>query len=112
MGADTLGQAADSLAKTDSTAEKADTAQAPVVEKINPPAAPAGPVHFTLYERLVYYRTDIGLGWAYILALLTALLAIVFPLIHMFSNPSTMIRTLIILVVVAVIIGGSLFARI
>ncbi len=86
----------------------ADTAMAPpVVAKIKPPAVKAEPVHLSFYERLVYYSTDIALVWSYILVFITALLAIVFPLIHMFSNPSTMIRTLIILVVIAVVVGGA-----
>ncbi len=110
MGTDTTGQAADTSAMgtMNDTSGMADTAQAPpVVEKVTPPAVQAEPVHFTFFERLVYNKTDIGLGWAYILALLTAIAAIVFPMINMFSNPSTMIRALIILVVVAVIIGGA-----
>ncbi len=111
MGADTVGQAADTSAANkgamaDTT--KADTAQAaPVVEKINPPAVQAEPVHFTIMESLVYHKTDIGLVWAYILTLLTAIIAIVFPLFQMASSPATMIRTLIVLVTVAIIIGGA-----
>ncbi len=112
MGADTVGQAADTSAANNGAmadTTKADTAQAaaPVVEKITPPAVQAEPVHFTLMETLVYHKTDIGLVWAYILTLLTAIIAIVFPLIQMASSPATMVRTLIVLVIVAVIIGGA-----
>jgi hypothetical protein len=112
MGADSLNQAADTTAlgkeaMADTTA--ADTAAAPIaVENINPPAVQqAEPVNFTFYERLVYYKTDIALVWSYLLVLITAVFAVVFPVIHMFSNPATMIRTLIILVIVAVLIGGA-----
>ncbi|HYW95374.1 MAG TPA: hypothetical protein VE870_07295 [Bacteroidales bacterium] len=111
MGTDTVGQAADTTAAGEAAmadTTKADTAAAaPVVEQIAPPAPTPEPVDFTFFESLVYNKTDIALGWAYILFVLTAFISIVFPIIHMFSNPATMVRTLIILVVVAVVIGGA-----
>ena len=107
-----LGQAADTTAAGEgamSDTTEADTAQAaaPVVEKITPPAVEAEPVHFTFFETLVYHKTDIALTWGYILVLLTAINCYCFPIIHMFFNPATMVRTLIVLVVVAVLIGGA-----
>ncbi len=49
------------------------------------------------WEYLVWFRTDIALIWAYILLLITAIAAIVFPLIALFSNPRGLIRLAVVL---------------
>ena len=61
-------------------------------------------VKFTFFEKLIYFKTDISLGWAYILVGITLLLALIFPVIYMFSNKANMIRTLGILAIAAVMI--------
>ena len=83
------------------------TAEAVPPVPIAPPKAPQvkTDVKFTFFEKLVYYKTDVALGWAYILIAVTLLLAIIFPLIFMFSSVKNMIRTLGILVAAAVMVG-------
>jgi len=56
------------------------------------------------WEYLVYFRADIALVWAYILVFLTTLASIVFPLIHVFSNPRGLIRLVLVLAGAAVIV--------
>jgi hypothetical protein len=58
----------------------------------------------TGWEYLVYFRADIALIWAYILVILTMIASIVFPLIHVFSNPKGLIRLVLVLVGAAVIV--------
>lgn len=94
--------AADTSAISDTTQVEQ---QAPVaVETIKP--APE-PVNLTLMEALVYNRTDIALFWGYILLLIAAIFALIFPVIGMFSNPAQLVRTLIGLVVVAGVLFGA-----
>ncbi len=96
--------ASDSLA-SDSLASDSITEVVQVVPLI--PQEPAEPVKvkFSFFEKLVYYKTDISLGWAYILVGITLLLALAFPLVYMFSNTQNMIRTLGILAAAAIVIG-------
>lgn len=60
--------------------------------------------HMSGWEYLVYFRTDIVLVWAYILLLISAISAIVFPLIHIVTNTKALIRFAGVLVAAAVII--------
>ena len=95
---------ADSLADADTTKV---ALQAPVkVEKISTPTQPES-VNFTVMEALVYNKTDIALYWAYILLLIAAIFALIFPIIGMFSSPAQLVRTSIGLVVVAGVLLGA-----
>lgn len=62
-------------------------------------------VRFTFMERLVDSKTDIALGWAYILVFVTLIIAVGFSIVQMFSNTKSLIRGLIGLVAVAILIG-------
>jgi hypothetical protein len=56
------------------------------------------------WERMVWFRTDIALIWAYILVLLTLVASVVFPLISVLSNPKALIRLLAVLAGAAVLV--------
>ena len=56
------------------------------------------------WEYLVWVRTDIALIWAYILVLLTAIAAIVFPLMSIVSNTRALIRFGLVLAAAAVLV--------
>jgi hypothetical protein len=56
------------------------------------------------WEYLVWYRTDILIIWAYVLIILTLIASIVFPLIHVISNPKALIRLVAVLVGAAVLV--------
>ncbi len=107
--------AVDSLAATDETIAEADSAAAPpVVEEVEPiKTATVEKInlrdHMTGWEFLVYNRINFSLGWAYILLLLTALAAVLFPVINLVTNVKALIRTLIILAGAAVLILISYF---
>ncbi len=60
--------------------------------------------HLSTWEYMVWFRTDIALIWAYILLILTAIAAIIFPLISVFANPKGLIRLVAVLAAVAVIV--------
>jgi len=60
--------------------------------------------HLTTWEYLVWFRTDIALFWAYILLLMTAVAAIIFPMITVFSNPRALIRLVGVLAAGAVLV--------
>lgn len=60
--------------------------------------------HLSTWEYLVWFRTDIALMWAYILLLLTAVSAIIFPMISVFSNPRGLIRLVGVLAVAAILV--------
>lgn len=51
----------------------------------------------SVWEYLIWFRTDIALIWAYILLLITAIAALVFPLISVLSNPRGLIRLAVVL---------------
>ena len=106
----------------DSTATAEDLAAAGEVteaESAPPAAPPAAPVAapeaksasevLSGWELLVWNRVDIALAWAYILILLTALAAIVFPLISILTNPKGLIRLALVLVGAAVLVLVSYF---
>lgn len=61
-------------------------------------------VKFSFFEKLVYYKTDIAIIWGYILLGLTLVLALVFPLILMFSSVKNLLRTLGFLAAAAVLV--------
>jgi hypothetical protein len=61
------------------------------------------------WERMVWFRTDIALVWAYILVILTLVAAVVFPLISVLSNPKALIRLLAVLAGAAVLVVISYF---
>lgn len=58
----------------------------------------------SMWEYLVYFRTDIALIWAYILVVITLIASIVFPLISVFSHPKAMIRLVAVLAGAAVLV--------
>jgi hypothetical protein len=89
-------KSADSLAVKDSTA--AAQGQSTMVEN-------AEPVSLTFLEKLAYNQTDIPLMWGYILLLIAMITAVTFPIIYMFKHPTNLLRSLIILVIVAVFVG-------
>ena len=95
---------------TDSTAVEEIAA---VEEEITPPPVAMDPStvdlgdHLSGWELMVYFRTDIAIVWAYILFILTAISAIVFPLISVFSNKKALIRLLVVLVGSAAVIVVS-----
>lgn len=60
--------------------------------------------HLTSWELMVYKRTDYALAWAYILLIITALAALVFPLINVVTNPRALLQTLALLAGAAVLI--------
>lgn len=76
----------------------------PVVEKVTPPSEKEE-VNLTFMETLVYSKTDIALVWAYILIILTLVVALGFSVAFMFSNTRSLIRGLLILVGAAILVG-------
>jgi hypothetical protein len=103
--------ATDSL---DGAMAEADSAAAPVVEAVAPVETMAVHEidlrdHMTGWEYMVYKRTDLALKWAYILLVLTALAAVVFPLINLVTNMKALLRTLMILAGAAVLVLISYF---
>ncbi len=77
-----------------------------VVEEVSTPSEPER-VNLTFIETLVYNRTDIALIWAYILLIIAAIFAVIFPIARMFTNPRMLVRSLIGLVVVAGVLIGA-----
>jgi hypothetical protein len=94
-------QSADSLAN-----DSAKVANIPaVVEEITPVVAEE--VSFTFMEKLVYYKMDIAIIWGYFLLLIAAITAVVFPIAYAIVHPANLVRSLLLLVGVAVLIGVS-----
>lgn len=62
-------------------------------------------VKLSFMERLVHNRTGIAIVWAYILVVMTLLVAVGFSMLQMVSNTRALIKGLIALVVVAVLVG-------
>lgn len=62
-------------------------------------------VRLSFMETLVYNKTDIALIWAYILVIITLLVALVFSIGFMFSNTRSLVRGLVILVGAAILVG-------
>ena len=94
---------AENLAAIERAEEEAAIAAA---EALNAPAPDLGEV-LSGWESLVWFRTDVALVWAYILVLLTAIAAIVFPLIAVISHPKALIRLLLVLAGAAVLVVVS-----
>jgi hypothetical protein len=89
----------DSLAADSTLAEQVVPVAKPEVQ------APADKVSFTFMERMVSKKIDLAIIWGYILFAITAVFALVFPLIQIIAHPARLIRALILLVGVAVIVG-------
>jgi len=60
--------------------------------------------HLSGWEYMVWFRTDIALLWAYILLILTAIAAIIFPLLKVFTNPRGLIRLAAVLAGAAILV--------
>ena len=90
-------QSADSLAAADSSA----------VANLQTTASAEQPevVSLTFLEKLVYFQTDIPLMWGYVLLVIVLITTLAFPIIFMFKHPTNLIRSLLILVGFAVVIG-------
>jgi hypothetical protein len=94
---------AENLAAVERAEEEAAAA---AIEAMNAPPPDLGE-ELSGWERLVYFRTDVALVWAYILVLITAIAAIVFPLIAVISHPKALIRLLLVLAGAAVLVVVS-----
>ena len=96
QSADSLANPTDSSTVVESKASPSVTT--PVVVK---------EVSFTFMEKLVYYKMDIAIVWGYILLIIAAVTAVVFPIVYAIVHPTNIIRSLLILVGVAALIGVS-----
>ena len=103
---DTTAIAEDGTAIEDTTVAKV---AAPVIPMAPPPEPKSASEVLSGWELLVWNRVDIALVWAYILILLTAIAAIVFPLISILANPKGLIRLAIVLVGAAVLVLVAYF---
>jgi len=95
-------QSADSLAIQGDTSKVnnlnvAETIVPVVTEKVN----------FTFMEKLVYYKMDVAIFWGYILLIIAAITAVTFPIVYAIVHPANMVRSLLILIGVAALIGVS-----
>jgi hypothetical protein len=93
-----------------------DSAAAPMIQEEELPLEAAAEVeivdlkdHFSSWELMVLNRTDYALIWAYILFILTAIAAVVFPLFTVVTNVKALVRTLAIFAGAAVLILLSYF---
>ncbi|MGC9343786.1 MAG: hypothetical protein ACP5E3_13865 [Bacteroidales bacterium] len=109
---DTAAVESDTTAVADTTAAGAEDTggdmmeeSAPVEEMTGPAEADTEEVSLTFMETLVFNKTDIALIWAYILVIITLIVALVFSLGFMFTNTKTLVRGLLILVGAAVLVG-------
>jgi len=93
----------------DSTAMAEEVAEAPLVAAEPAPEAKSASEVLSGWELLVWNRVDIALVWAYILVFLTAIAAIVFPLLSILSNPKGLIRLAIVIAGAAVLVLASYF---
>ena len=101
-------EVAEGIPATEDTTEVAEVAAPPI--PMAPPREPKEAKEvLSGWELLVWNRVDIALVWAYILILLTALAAVVFPLISVLSNPKGLIRLAMVLVGAAVLVLVSYF---
>ena len=98
---DTTAIAEDGTAIEDTTVAEV---AAPVIPMAPPPEPKSASEVLSGWELLVWNRVDIALVWAYILILLTAIAAIVFPLISILANPKGLIRLALVLVGAAVLV--------
>ncbi len=99
---------AEGIPATEDTTEVAEVAAPPIPMAPRPEPKEAKEV-LSGWELLVWNRVDIALVWAYILILITALAAVVFPLISVLSNPKGLVRLGIVLVGAAVLVLISYF---
>lgn len=97
-------QSADSLAVSADSSTVTQT-QAPAETEVTPVVATE--VNFTFMEKLVYYKTDVAIIWGYILLLIAAITALIFPIIYAIVHPANMVRSLLVLVGVAVLVFVS-----
>jgi len=91
---------AENLAAVERAEEEAAAA---AIEAMNAPPPDLGEA-LSGWESMVWFRTDIALVWAYILIILTAIAAIVFPLIAVIAHPKALIRLLLVLAGAAVLV--------
>ena len=75
----------------------------PVPEEVSEPVEEI--VKLSFMERLVHRRTDIAIVWAYILVVITLLIAVGFSLVQVVSNTKALIKGLIVLVGIAILVG-------
>jgi hypothetical protein len=97
------------LQSADSLSNKADTSAVKNSQNVTvAKAVPAGEVvTFNFMEKLVYYKMDIALIWGYVLLLIAAITALIFPIVYTIVHPANMVRTLLVLIGVAALIGLS-----
>lgn len=115
--ADTTAAAEDMAMESAETDAEADSAaMAPVMEEPVPEPMPeeeAGEIdlkdHLSGWELMVYKRTDYALGWAYILFIIAAIAALVFPMINIATDVKALIRIVSVLGGAAVLILLSYF---
>lgn len=98
---------AEGLAATDETTEAASAP--PVAPTVEAPEAKSASEVLSGWELLVWNRVDIALVWAYLLILITAIAAIIFPLITVLGNPKALVRLALVLVGGAVLVLVSYF---
>lgn len=107
-------QLASSEADSAGVAEADTAAVAPVDEEMAmTEVAPVEVVdlkdHLSNWELMVYKRTDYALGWAYILFVIAAIAALVFPLISIVTDLKAVLRLLAVIGAAAVLILLSYF---
>ena len=103
---DTTAIAEDGTAIEDTTVAEV---AAPVIPMAPPPEPKSASEVLSGWELLVWNRVDIALIWAYILVLLTAIAALVFPFISILANTKGLIRLALVLVGAAVLVLISYF---
>ena len=103
---DTTAVAEDGTAIEDTTVAEV---AAPVIPMAPPPEPKSASEVLSGWELLVWNRVDIALVWAYILILLTAIAAIVFPLISILANPKGLIRLALVFAGAAVLVLVAYF---
>jgi len=96
-------RSADSLAVSDSIAVTGgdlseDISQAVAGQQVKD-------VNLTFMEKLAYFKTDLPIIWSYILIIIALIVTVVFPVVYIFIHPTNLIRSLLVLVGVAIIIG-------
>ncbi len=99
------------LQSADSLANQGDSATVAAEQDVPAPvvAQAAETVSFTFMEKLVYNNTSIAIVWGYILLLIAAITTVIFPILYTIANPANMLRSLLVLVGVAVLVGISYF---